>query len=168
MLYLQNKVTGEIKDVEESSPEYKELIAERTEGGKPVYEQTSDAAIIAKINRAKSGELRDSDLPKNTPVSPERNVVDGFAAQKEPWRELTAGEKKLGLTAESKAAQEQNRVDTVVHERNARSHEQAADAILSSDSSLLGRGDTSKETPEEGAERERLEAEQAASEQGGS
>lgn len=136
MIYLQNKVTGEIKDIDTDTQEYRDLIAERTADNKPVWEQQSDTAVAAKVERAEAGELRDSDLPKNAPLVPERNAVSEFAAEREPWKNLTDAERALGMTRASKA--EQGIKDPAAVSANAATKASAADAILASDTQRRG------------------------------
>jgi hypothetical protein len=154
MIYLQNKVTGEIKDVEPDSQEFRDLIAARTPDNKPVWEQQSDTAVAARVERAEAGELRDTDLPKDHPVLPERNVVTEFAPEREPWKNLTDAEVELGLTPEQKCEHEQAIADTSAQRANAQTRAAAADAIASSDTQRRGGQGVTTQVPSGAAEPE--------------
>lgn len=147
MIYLQNKVTGEIKDVEPDTQEYRELIAERDSGNRSVWEQQSDAAVAAKIERAESGTLRETDLPKAHKVEPERNKLDGFGAEKRPWENLTDAEVALGLTPERKKEEEENTKDMSRNLGNKASRAAAADAIAGSDTQRRGGAGVASDIP---------------------
>lgn len=138
MIYLQNKVTGEISEFEPDTQEYREAIAQRTEDGKPVFEQQSDAAVAAKIERAEKGTLRESDLPKDSQADKERNDVRDFSAEHRPWENLTDAEVALGLTPERKAEESAKTLDSVRQGKNAEAHANAAAKIAGSDTSRRG------------------------------
>jgi hypothetical protein len=177
MIYLQNKVTGEIKDIDPDTQEYRDLIAERTEENKPVWEMQSDTAVAAKVERAEAGELRESDLPKNSPVVPERNRVEGFAAERAPWRNLTDAEREAGLDRDRKDAEELALADQSAIDSNAATKKAAAETIAASDTQRRGGQGVAtdipsgadegvKETPEEAAKRQQVEQDEAAAGQG--
>ena|ERR1700748_744687 len=171
MIYLQNKVTGEIKEVEDGSQEFRDLIAKRTPENKPEWEQQSDAAVAAKIERAEAGNLRESDLPKAHATVPAKQSVEGFHTPTRPWEELTDAEVELGLTPERKREEAAATRDTVRDNLNAQARSDAAATIAGSDTSRRGgagvasdipaardedgneHGEKSKETGEEAAAR---------------
>lgn len=147
MIYLVNKVSGEIKDVEPDTQEYRDLIAERTPQNKPVWEQQSDAAVAAKVERAEQGRLRDSDLPKDSQVTQDKNSVEGFAPAVKPWEELTDAEVELGLTPETKREQERATLDTVRGDSNASTRQAAAEKIASSNTQRRGGAGVASDIP---------------------
>lgn len=147
MIYLVNKVSGEIKDVEPDTQEYRDLIAERTPQNKPVWEQQSDAAVAAKIERAEADALRDSDLPKDSQVTQDRNSLEGFGPAVKPWEELTDAEVELGLTPESKREQERTTLDTVRGDSNATTRTQAAEKIAGSETQRRGGAGVASDIP---------------------
>lgn len=147
MIYLQNKVTGEIVEVEPNSQAYRDIIAERTPQNKPVFEQLSDAQVAAKIERAEGDKLRDSDLPKNAQVTQDKNSLEGFGVQARPWDELTDAEVDLGLTPESKAKEQADTIDTVRANANAQSRADAAATIAGSDTQRRGGAGVASDIP---------------------
>ena len=138
MIYLQNKVTGEIKDVEPNSQLFRDLIAERTPDNKPVWEQTSDAAVARKVESAEAGVVRETDLPKDSQLVPQKNLVEDFSAEVAPWKNLTDAEVDLGLTPEVKAEHEQATLDTAAQVANAQTTTDAAAKIAASDTQRRG------------------------------
>lgn len=149
MVYLQNKVTGKIKTVQEKSQEYYDLIAERTPENKPVWEIQGDHAVAARIARAESGELRPTDLPKDSQsqIVNERNLVSGFGVEREPWKNLTDAERDMGITKESKREGEREQIDTAAVDANATTKDAAAKTILDSDVSRRREDPTTPDVP---------------------
>lgn len=147
MLYLQNKVTGEIKDVEPDSQEFRDLIAERTSDNKPVWEQTSDAAVARKVQSAEAGVVATPDLPKDSQLVSQKNLVEGFGPEKEPWTSLTDAEVELGLTPKQKAAEEQATLDTNAQAANAQTTAEAASKIAASDTQRRGVSPVAADVP---------------------
>lgn len=105
-VYMRNKVTGEIKDVEADSSEFRELVAAVTAQGLPAWEQTSYAHADGVKERAKYGELNEEDL--GTEAQDELRfkalelAAEGVAPEQNPHLQLTPGEIEAGLTPEQK------------------------------------------------------------------
>ncbi len=66
-VHLRNKVTGEIRDVEADSDEFRSLQAAVTQQGLPAWEQTSYAHVGEIQDRARTGNLREEVGPVVVP-----------------------------------------------------------------------------------------------------
>lgn len=105
-LYLRNKMSGEIRDVEADSPEFEDLKKEVTPGGLSMWEQTNIAHASAVKERAAHGELLEEDLGHEDQdklrYAALQLDLEGVAPESNPHLALTPGEIEAGLTPSDK------------------------------------------------------------------
>jgi hypothetical protein len=104
-VYMRNKATGEIRDVEPESAEFKDLRQEVTSAGLPMWEQTNEAHAAAVQERAAYGELEPEDLGhehQDELYEALRVNASGVEPEKNPHLALTPGEIEQGLTPAQK------------------------------------------------------------------
>lgn len=106
-VYLRNKVTGEIRDVEADSDEFRELQAAVTSRGLGAWEQTSLPHVEDIRDRARTGNLREEDLgleaAEQLRYEALKLAAEGVEAHNNPHLRLTPGEIEGGLTPQQKA-----------------------------------------------------------------
>jgi hypothetical protein len=100
MEYLRNVQTGEIKEVERDTDEFRELIKEvydHNGSSRPRWEQQGDHYV----RRVESGDVDvNADLGyEDTPTGVLTADVEGLVADPHPERELTAAEREAGITS---------------------------------------------------------------------
>lgn len=105
-VYMRNKQSGEIRDVDPDSKEFHELQGQVTALGQSMWEQTSFAHAAAIKDRAKFGELKDEDLGTDDQdgirFAALKLHAEGVGIEENPHLELSPGEIENGLTRESK------------------------------------------------------------------
>src|ERR1700747_1984544 len=100
-LYMRNKVTAEIRDVEADSAEFHGLQAEVTSMGLPAWEQTSYAHTESVKDRALHGRLREEDLGTKAQEELRFKALElaasGITPEQNPHLQLSPGEVEAGL-----------------------------------------------------------------------
>lgn len=107
-IYLRNKATGEIREVEPDSSEFRELQKQVTPAGLTMWEQTHFAHAEAIKDRAAYGELQEEDLGHEAQDELRFEALkladEGVGPEVNPHLQLTPGEVEMGMTPESKLA----------------------------------------------------------------
>lgn len=132
-LYLRNKATGEIRDVEADSAEFEKMKREVISNGLPMWEQTSLPHADAIKERAKYGELLEEDLGHEDQDNLRFAALEldsaGVAPEVNPHLMLTPGEIEQGLTPEQKLADLKDQYHTAKYGHRTAIMEAAADRI---------------------------------------
>lgn len=105
-VYMRNKGSGEIRDVEADSEEFFGLQKQVTTVGLPMWEQTSYAHANAVKGRAAEDALLEEDLGTDAQDELRYEALrlndDGIAPEANPHLALSPGEIEQGLTPEDK------------------------------------------------------------------
>lgn len=122
-VYMRNKASGEIRDVESDSQEFRDLQAEVTSNGLPMWEQTSHPHADAIRSRAEEDALQEEDLghvaQDELRFEAMRLNDQGVAPEANPHLALTPAEIEAGLTPQSKLQDLEEMYDERVGKRRA-------------------------------------------------
>lgn len=114
-LYLRNKMTGEIRDVEADSDEFRDVVKQVTPGGLPMWEQTNYPHVEGIKDRAAYGELNDEDLGAEQQEELRHSALlldaKGVKPEENPHLQLTPAEIEMGMTPRSKLSELQQMYD---------------------------------------------------------
>src|SRR3974390_401629 len=143
-VYMRNKTSGEIRDVESDSSEFRDLQKEVTSLGQPMWEQTNIAHAEAIKERASTGNLFEEDLGSDDQDALRfealKLAAEGVAPEANPHLFLTPGEIEAGLTP----AQKQADLAAMYSERTGRS----ADIFSEAAGRIHGGESESQDAPE--------------------
>lgn len=105
-VYMRNKMSGEIREVEADSGEFRDLQGQVTPAGLTMWEQTHFPQAKAIKERAASDELLEEDLGHDDQADLRYAALqldaEGVAPESNPHLSLTPGEIEAGLTPSDK------------------------------------------------------------------